>query len=58
MNCDKYRKTRTSSFSLRCSPEEKNLILELATLENKKVNQMIIDMVKQNLVNKLKEYNK
>lgn len=54
MNCDKYRKTRTETISLRCTPEEKTLIYETAILENKKINQMVIDLVKQKLV-KLKE---
>ena len=46
---DKYRKTRPARFELTCSEKEKALIYELAELEGKKKNQMIIELVKRRL---------
>ena len=46
---DKYRKTRPARFELTCSEKEKALIYELAELEGKKKNQMIIDLIKARL---------
>lgn len=46
---DKYRKSRPARFELTCSDDEKALIYELADLEGKKKNQMIIDLIKKRL---------
>ena len=46
---DKNRKTRPARFELTCSEKEKALIYELAELEGKKKNQMIIDLIKTRL---------
>lgn len=46
---DKNRKTRPARFELTCSEKEKALIYELAELEGKKKNQMIIDLIKARL---------
>lgn len=54
MNYDKYRKTRTVCCNIRCSIEERKSIHKLATLQGKKINELIIDMVKE----KLNELNK
>ena len=46
---DKNRKTRPARFELTCSEKEKASIYELAELEGKKKNQMIIDLIKARL---------
>ena len=46
---EKNRKTRPTRLEITCSYDEKELINKLASIQQKKRNQMIIDMVKEKL---------